>query len=95
MLRALLELTGKRIAVPSLHACGGYFDSRSRCGRNGHCLATGNNSAKAGKPVKLEQRVIFAGGTGPMRRGRLIELVLTAIIDRDGILRLAHLGPVA
>jgi microcystin degradation protein MlrC len=50
----------------------------------------GRSSDRAGGPVRITGRVLYAGdksyvGTGPMRRGRQIELGPTALIDVDGI----------
>lgn len=51
----------------------------------------GRSSARAGGPVELAGRVLYAGhkrfvGTGPMRKGREIDLGPTALIDAAGIL---------
>jgi microcystin degradation protein MlrC len=50
----------------------------------------GRSSGRAGGPVAVTGRVLYAGdksytGTGPMRRGRRIELGPTALIDAAGI----------
>ncbi|MDA0662849.1 MAG: M81 family metallopeptidase [Proteobacteria bacterium] len=50
----------------------------------------GHSSDRTGGPVRLVGRVLFAGpkrfiGTGPMRKGRDIDLGLAAVIEADGI----------
>jgi microcystin degradation protein MlrC len=50
----------------------------------------GRSSDRAGGPVQITGRILYAGekryvGTGPMRRGRLIDLGPTALIDANGI----------
>lgn len=50
----------------------------------------GQSSARAGGPVEITGHVLYAGeksyiGTGPMRRGRHIELGPTALVDANGI----------
>jgi len=60
----------------------------------------GRSSERAGGPVTLEGTVRFAGpkaytGTGPMRRGRPIDLGTTALVDTGGVLVSIISNPVA
>lgn len=52
--------------------------------------AGGRSSSRAGGPVALSGTVLFAApksyiGTGPMRRGRRIDLGMTAVLDCGGV----------
>lgn len=86
-LRAVLAMDHGRVAVPYLYdpkaaaeavAAGEGADVRIDVG--------GWSSDRAGGPVELTGRVTYAGhktyiGTGPMRRGRKIDLGPSAVID--------------
>jgi microcystin degradation protein MlrC len=91
VLRELLRECGPRVAVPYLcdptaaRAC-----IAAGVGAEVSIEAGGRSSDRAGGPVRLEGKVLYAGvksytGTGPMRRGRRIDLGLTALVDAGGI----------
>jgi microcystin degradation protein MlrC len=90
-LRELLRQGVRRAAVPYLvdplaawHAC------RAGEGATVRLEVGGRSSERAGGPVTVEGQVLWAGeksyiGTGPMRRGRRIDLGRSAVIDTGDI----------
>lgn len=91
VLRELLRQRGRRVAVPYLwdpaaaQAC-----IAAGVGAEVSIEAGGQSSNRAGGPVRLDGKVLYAGvksytGTGPMRRGRRIDLGPTALVDAGGI----------
>ncbi len=91
LLRALKDIGAKRVAVPYLVDLeGARCAAAAGVGEIVQLSVGGHSSARAGGPVTLSGRVLFAApkayiGTGPMRRGRHIDLGLAALIDADGI----------
>lgn len=91
VLGELLRQRARRVAVPYLwdpvaaQACIAAGE-----GTEVSIDAGGRSSERAGTPVRLEGRVLYAGvkvfsGTGPMRRGRRIDLGPSALVDAGGI----------
>lgn len=91
VLRELLAHRGRRVAVPYLwdpaaaQAC-----LVAGAGAEVSIEAGGQSSDRAGGPVRLDGKVLYAGvksytGTGPMRHGRRIDLGPTALVDAGGI----------
>ncbi|MDX1487327.1 MAG: M81 family metallopeptidase [Acidiferrobacterales bacterium] len=91
VLHELLRQQGRRVAVPYLwdpvaaRAC-----IAAGVGAEVSIEAGGRSSDRAGGPVRLDGKILYAGGksytgTGPMRRGRRIDLGPTALLDASGI----------
>ncbi len=90
-LRALIERGAASAAVPYLWDADA---ARAAMAAGEGATVTldlgGHSSERAGRPVRLTGKVLFAGdksyvGTGPMRQGRPIHLGPTALIDAAGI----------
>jgi microcystin degradation protein MlrC len=100
-LRELLRQGVRRAAVPYLvdplaawRACQAGEGARVRL------EVGGRSSDRAGGPVPVEGRIVRAGevsyiGTGPMRRGRRIDLGWTAVIDTGDVVLSLITRPVA
>lgn len=90
VLRALLG-SGLRVAVPYLlDPAAAAAAAQAGVGADVTVQAGGRSSSRAGRSVTLTGKVLFAGpktyvGTGPMRRGRRIDLGVTAVLDCDGV----------
>lgn len=91
LLRALLEGKSLRVAVPYLlDPVAAAEAAQAGVGAEVTVQAGGCSSPRAGGPVMLTGEVLFAGpksyiGTGPMRRGRRIDLGMTCVLDCDGV----------
>jgi microcystin degradation protein MlrC len=92
ILRELVERKARSAAVPYLWDPEGA-EAALRVGEGATVTLDvgGRSSDRAGGPVAVTGRVLYAGiksytGTGPMRRGRHIELGPTAVIDADGLM---------
>jgi microcystin degradation protein MlrC len=91
LLRALTDAGARRVAIPYLlDPEAAKAAVAAGAGATVRLAVGGHSSDRAGGPVTLTGRVLFAGpkryvGTGPMRRGRQIDLGPAALIDADGI----------
>jgi microcystin degradation protein MlrC len=91
ILREVVRLGLKKIAVPFLHdpVAAAELVAAGE-GATVTVAVGGRSSARAGGPVSLTGRVIFAGEkrfrtSGPMGHGKLVDLGPTAVIDAEGI----------
>lgn len=90
-LRELLRQGVRRAAVPYLvDPLAAWRACQAGTGADVRLEVGGRSSGRAGGPVPIEGRVLWAGeksyiGTGPMRRGRRIDLGYTAVIDTGGL----------
>jgi microcystin degradation protein MlrC len=91
VLRELLHQRARRVALPYLwdpaatRAC-----IAAGVGANIRLEVGGRSSPRAGGPVSLQGKVLFAGdksfiGSGPMRRGRSVRLGPSAVIDTGAV----------
>jgi microcystin degradation protein MlrC len=92
VLKELLDQNAPSAAVPYLWAPQGAEAAlRAGVGATVSFSVGGRSSDRAGGPATLTGRVLYAGhktyvGTGPMRRGRRIDLGPAALIEAGGIL---------
>jgi microcystin degradation protein MlrC len=92
VLRELLRRGATKVAVPYLWDPEAVrLAMAAGVGARVTLAVGGRSSARAGGPVEISGEVLYAGpkrylGTGPMRRGRIVDLGSTALIDAGGIL---------
>ena len=90
-LRELMRRKVRRVAVPYLWDPAAAKAAVETGTDNAISIDVGGHSSdRTGGPVRLEGKVLFAGpkrfiGTGPMRKGRDIDLGLAAVIEADGV----------
>jgi microcystin degradation protein MlrC len=91
VLREVMERKLKKVAVPYLRDPEAAMSAaRAGVGAEVTLEVGGRSSDRAGGPVTLKGKVLFAGdktyrGTGAVRKDNLITLGLSAVIDADGV----------
>ncbi|MXP64264.1 M81 family peptidase [Roseomonas sp. M0104] len=92
LLRALLERGAKRAAVPYIWDPRAAAEAaRAGVGAVVTLDVGGHSSPRAGGPVRVTGRVLFAGEkayrtTGPYMNGRLVQLGLAVVLDLGGLM---------